>query len=1150
MDKFSDKLRKSKKWLDFNGQISSGIVKIQRLCDNAEKEADLAMKSDDHRRELLRWLDPVSFDKDLSRFRKSTSSGTCQWMLNHPKISDWAGSDEPRGRLLWVKGMPGYGKTRLAASLVHTLDVKLYFFCDTKEETKRNAGGVARTWLSQLLQVSSESAALSAASRIYGDGAIPTMASVKSVLKEILHLSPCRIVLDGLDECPKVEREDILELCTDLIEDVSLLVFSRDLPDIAADLHAIGTKWMIEELTVTGEDNQADIETYLKEAVPSMDLDDAVLENMIFQRLADGARGMFLWVRLMVEHLAAQMTPNRIVSALKDLPQDLTGVYGRILNDVPISQRFSAHRILQWIVCVTRPLTLSELETAFSIEPGKPFPDPACRMIRPKERLRRFGSMIVLEDEGPTVKLVHASLKDFLLDQSLVSGSFGSMIVEPSGTNQYLAAACLTYLMYDRDFAAGKNGDRTTQETSQDLARHFTAHPFLRYSCHNWWHHLEQSRGYKSHIDGGLQKLLLSFVSDSFRSVAWLQALSYSIHEAWNGFEASMPQIQRRGDFLSYSQSAYHSWCARIFGGSRYETFSFHGLGGSRYETFIFHGLGARFSPLHIASLFDFDDVVLSELDKGVPPDSQDNCRQGALTWAAAGGSIHSMTLLLEHGVDPNLLNHILRTPLYEPVYSQDPVWDAKSLEWHGRFDVLLLLLDAGSRASNVDKFGQTALHIACSYPEECDIRMKVIETLLKVMSLDEARLADKNSCTALDIAAERGHFRIVECLLDYGCVDMHPATKQRTNCSTALLRACSRAGNGEVVALLIEAGFDVNGVENGSLCTPLHLAARCNSGLVATLLLKNAYVNQMDKNGQIPLHYAISRGQVDSVRLLLEAGSNPLAIDMTGKTLLGLAASSDNDAIVEMMLRHLHSRDTVLLTQLKACLSASTAAQSSPHVRKALALDIDSKISMKLGLSETDVRHVLFLLKTIFHNRTPKSTLSRIVDLAGCWVARSVSRTENIVTTEETAGPYYLRSQPIRGRALGPVQKVIFTIQSHDQGWSDYPADHGTYNNSHTSFEMHIFRQGNPEALPEKPYIVTNVHASSQFHTHIVIWMQEMSDLNVDERSRNTGRLVRSLAPGDEIAIVPKAAYRGWENHVKSAQIDIYTSFLPIIDA
>jgi hypothetical protein len=40
----------------------------------------------------------------------------------------------------------------------------------------------------------------------------------------------------------------------------------------------------------------------------------------------------------------------------------------------------------------------------------------------------------------------------------------------------------------------------------------------------------------------------------------------------------------------------------------------------------------------------------------------------------------------------------------------------------------------------------------------------------------------------------------------------------------------------------------------------------------------------------------------------------------------------------------------------------------------------------------------------------------------------------------EETSERAYLVNEPIIGRPQRPVEQVVFTIDSHDQGWSDFP--------------------------------------------------------------------------------------------------------------
>jgi ankyrin repeat protein len=81
------------------------------------------------------------------------------------------------------------------------------------------------------------------------------------------------------------------------------------------------------------------------------------------------------------------------------------------------------------------------------------------------------------------------------------------------------------------------------------------------------------------------------------------------------------------------------------------------------------------------------------------------------------------------------------------------------------------------------------------------------------------------------------------------------------------------------VVTLLLAAYADVHVVDEGSGKTALTAAAEAQPPATANMrLLLNAQadVNAVDYGGATALHYACSSGDIDSVRLLLDAGADP----------------------------------------------------------------------------------------------------------------------------------------------------------------------------------------------------------------------------------------------------------------------------------
>jgi len=54
---------------------------------------------------------------------------------------------------------------------------------------------------------------------------------------------------------------------------------------------------------------------------------------------------------------------------------------------------------------------------------------------------------------------------------------------------------------------------------------------------------------------------------------------------------------------------------------------------------------------------------------------------------------------------------------------------------------------------------------------------------------------------------------------------------------------------------------------------------------------------------------------------------------------------------------------------------------------------------------------------------------------------------------TEEVLKLWELKSKPRGGKNF--CKKIVFTLQSHDQGWGGNSADRGTYNGSMTWFDV-----------------------------------------------------------------------------------------------
>ncbi|KAH8994323.1 hypothetical protein EDB86DRAFT_3078179 [Lactarius hatsudake] len=109
-------------------------------------------------------------------------------------------------------------------------------------------------------------------------------------------------------------------------------------------------------------------------------------------------------------------------------------------------------------------------------------------------------------------------------------------------------------------------------------------------------------------------------------------------------------------------------------------------------------------------------------------------------------------------------------------------------------------------------------------------------------------------------------------------------------------------------------------------------------------------------------------------------------------------------------------------------------------------------------------------------------------------------------------------------------ISHVVIRTESHDQGWSSYPRDQGSFNNSWTWLELALVRNATESAPTETPpdwRIYTNLHASRTWQTNEVV---------LDK----SNEIIGALRPGDSLAIWAEARFPGWVNMVRSAKIEV----------
>ena len=263
------------------------------------------------------------------------------------------------------------------------------------------------------------------------------------------------------------------------------------------------------------------------------------------------------------------------------------------------------------------------------------------------------------------------------------------------------------------------------------------------------------------------------------------------------------------------------------------------------------------------------------------------------------------------------------------------------------------------------------------------DGKLDFVKVLLRYEANIEARTTIKidgeaiEDCTALWVAAAKGHFEVVRLLIEQSA-----EVDGRTSNNSTPLRAAAVDGHLDIVRCLVENGADVN-ARNNFNSTPLMIT--CHSGHlnVASYLVKHgANIKLQDDDGRSCLHYASKRGHVQVVCELLALGAK----QTQNRNRLTPLLEASNDCKIEMVEWFINRPECSKEQRIDALeLLGATIANNSK------AYDIEKAFSfMKRGMEERYEDPSCPLLKKkmepveAYQNRTESQTLEELSLLEG----------------------------------------------------------------------------------------------------------------------------------------------------------------------
>ncbi|KAL6408506.1 NACHT domain protein [Ilyonectria robusta] len=384
---------------------------------------------------------PTFYGKKLNFLRGRVCEGTGDWLAKDPDLSKWLQATKDSSKIIWLCGIPGAGKTYLAASIVNAsilLGRTLFVFL-SYEHKDTSAMSVIHSLIFQLARKDPNLQDMVRYSN--RDPLEFDLTSAVNLLTNLIHgAGPVRIVIDGLDEIEQAERvrllRQMLKVSSDC-DEARVLICSRPEADITALLEKTSKPIRIDtqNTPIIHAFAMGRYHDWLQDHFLSPE--DSTEIGGLISALAGQAKGMFLYAHLILKGLDFLHSVSEIRRDLKVLPTDLNAAYGRIFTRINENlpneaAREKARKVLGWIGHSPVSLTIRELEQALIINIGDLDQDPTG--LSTLSLVRLCGP--VVEEVDGELHLVHFTAKDPMIKNSL----------DPAQCILSLAKCCITYL--------------------------------------------------------------------------------------------------------------------------------------------------------------------------------------------------------------------------------------------------------------------------------------------------------------------------------------------------------------------------------------------------------------------------------------------------------------------------------------------------------------------------------------------------------------------------------------------------------------------------------------------------------------------------------------------------------------------------------
>lgn len=209
----------------------------------------------------------------LKQARKKRHGTTSLWLSQTAEYRDWL--KDPASSFFWCSGILGAGKTVLTAAIIDDIlcrrsskDNVGYFFCRYDDEKSLTAKDIIGSLIRQALESCVPPTSVELKLTDLHRCSHPDVDDLEPLFGEVITSSLKHfIILDGVDECSKGEKDALLDVLARVFampsNNLKLFIASRD--SLESDLYSRFE--ILRHRSMRNSEVQLDIQTYIEETI-------------------------------------------------------------------------------------------------------------------------------------------------------------------------------------------------------------------------------------------------------------------------------------------------------------------------------------------------------------------------------------------------------------------------------------------------------------------------------------------------------------------------------------------------------------------------------------------------------------------------------------------------------------------------------------------------------------------------------------------------------------------------------------------------------------------------------------------------------------------------------------------------------------------